>query len=257
MSTNRLVPFTDVTGQHALPDGVKRLVVSNRVGQVTVLPDGAGEVRVEAGVRLDSDRVATTAKGNFADHVLITVDGETLTVVDAHTGQPDHDDWALELTVHAPPGLGLNVKNGVGDMRVSGSWGAVFLETGVGDARFTGAAAGELSAVTGVGDIHLTVESVAGTVSGKSGTGGVRLTVATAPTQDVKLTTGVGDVSLKLPAGAPGSFALDTGVGSVHVPGLAGIAVSKSGPTAKAAGTVGTGGPNYTLSTGVGAIHIE
>ncbi len=92
----------------------------------------------------------------------------------------------------------------------------------------------------------------------ESGTGNVILAVtAEPPTGDVKLTTGVGNVRLKIPPDAPGTFTCETGVGSVSVTGHQGITVAKSAVSAEAKGTVGQGGPNYTLETGVGSVVVE
>ena len=51
-------PFTEVNVQTAIGEDVTDLVVENRMGDVTVLTDAAGEVRVTAEVKLKSKRIA-------------------------------------------------------------------------------------------------------------------------------------------------------------------------------------------------------
>jgi len=65
--------------------------------------------------------------------------------------------------------------------------------------------------------VDLTVDAVDARCWRKPAQADVRVTVAPPPPPDAKLTTGVGDVTLKLPPGSTGSFTLDTGVGSVGV----------------------------------------
>ena len=61
-----LVPFTDVSGQQDLTDSTTRLVIRNRVGNVTVVADTKDEVRVEAKVQINSARmVCSIAKSRM------------------------------------------------------------------------------------------------------------------------------------------------------------------------------------------------
>ena len=160
--------------------------------------------------------------------------------------------------VHAPGRLAVEVDNGVGAVEVEGTESDLKLSTGVGDVTVRAAAAGRVIGTTGVGDVDIRLEKVTGTVKAESGTGNVILAVtAEPPTGDVKLTTGVGNVRLKIPPDAPGTFTCETGVGSVSVTGHQGITVAKSAVSAEAKGTVGQGGPNYTLETGVGSVVVE
>ena len=254
------VQFTQASGQETAGAEVTKLVVANRVGDVRVIGDSPGEVRVEAVVKLNEDLVAVTDKGAFPDHVRVTVAGDTIKVEDAHTGQPDEKNWAVSMVLHVPARLAVQVNNGVGDIIIEGTTSGLQLEGGVGDLSAEVETAGEVKLTSGVGDVRLAARSVSGALEAESGTGNVNVALAdAAPTSDVTLESGVGDIRLALPAGAPGSFKLATGVGSITTTGHEGItATSKAGGSAaNAQGTIGTGGPNYTIKTGVGAITVE
>ena len=62
---------------------------------------------------------------------------------------------------------------------------------------------------------------------------------------------------LKIPPESAGTFACVAGVGSVVVRNHEGLKATQSGVGAQAKGTVGQGGPNYTLATGVGSVTVE
>jgi hypothetical protein len=252
------VALTQVSGQQSISENTAKLVVKNGVGDVTVLAEDVDVVRVEAKVKIKESRAAETPPGDFADHVTVSVDDGALTVANAHLDQADKEDWSVDLVIRAPPNLAVRVDTGVGDIKVTGTQTDVQLAVGVGDITVMAPAAEDVLATAGVGDVDLTVETARGRVKAESGTGDVALAVTAAPpVRKVKLTTGVGDVTLKIPQGSSGTFACETGVGSVMVTGHEGINTSKSGTSAKAKGTIGQDGPDYELETGVGNVVIE
>lgn len=258
MVSSSLVPFTQVSGHEPITTDVSRLVIRNGIGDVTVKADAAEEVRIEAEVKIKEGRALEADRGTFADHVTVTVSGDTMTIVDAHQGQPDKDDWSVTLVVHAPGRLAVEVDNGVGAVEVEGTESDVKLTTGVGEVTVRAPAAGRVIGTTGVGDVDIRLETVTGTVKADTGTGGVTLAVTAKPIcKEVKLTAGVGDVRLKIPPESAGTFACVAGVGSVVVRNHEGLKATQSGVGAKAKGTVGQGGPNYTLETGVGSVTVE
>ena len=257
--SRQLVVFTDVHHEQPASAEIKTLHVKTRVGDITVHADSPDAVRIDAVVRLESERVATTNKGEFADHVLLIANGDKLTIADAHTGDADEKDWSVEFVVHAPPSWAISLNTGVGDLLLEDATGLVQLDTGVGDIRLAAGVASSVEATTGVGDLDLELAGVAQGVRAETGTGDITLRIReTPPSQDVHLETGVGDITVTLPSTAAGVFDLRTGVGSIAAPGRDGIVVNKNrGPSSKAAGTVGEGGPKYTLATGVGDITVK
>ncbi len=252
-----LVPFTDVDGQQDLTESTARLVVRNRVGDVTVMADTTDEVRVEAKVKINPARATDTRRGDFADHVRLTVSENTVMVADAHAGQPDENDWGVSLVVHVPGRLAVNVTNGVGNINVTDTQSDLKLEGGVGNVSVKSTDAGDVIAEGGMGDVTITLGRVTGIVKAVIGTGAVTLAVDEAPTNDVTLTGGMGDVRLKIPAGSAGTFRLVVGIGSINVTGHKGIVVTRSVVSAEGRGVIGEGGPTYTLKTGTGTVVVE
>lgn len=256
----RKVQFTQVSGQEPVADEVSKLVVSNRVGAVRVVGDSPDALRVEAVVKLNEDLVAVTDKGTFADHVKVVVVGDTIEVQDAHTNQPDEKNWDVSMVLHVPARLAVKVSNGVGNISVEGTTSDLQLDSGVGDVAAEVETSAEVKVSSGVGDVRFVARFVSGALRASSGTGSVNVTLtAGAPAGDVVIESGVGDLRLALPADTPGSFSLNTGVGSITINGHEGLTVSQKpdGPSSSARGAIGTGGPNYTLKTGVGSIVVE
>lgn len=275
---SRLVPFTEVSHEEKVGPEITTLVVNNRVGDVSVVAGVADQIHIEAKVKIKEIRALETAKGTFEDHVCITATGNTLTIADAHSDQPDRNDWSVSMIIQVPPRLDVRVNNGVGDITVedmeaeliindgtgditvhSKTTGAVSASAGTGDVAITIAkVSGKIELAAGVGDVDVMLDAVEGTVHAESGTGDVRVTVAeSSPRKDVSLKSGVGDVRLRIPSGSAGTFSLATGVGSIRVKGHPGIHVTKVGTTAKAQGVVGEGKPAHHLQTGTGDIVLE
>ena len=272
-------PFATVTKAMPLAPGVQRLVVSARVGDVVVSPAPDGQVRIEAEVRVRAARVdVTKASKAFEDHVRVSERDGALTIEDAHREAPDREDWSVALHVAMPKALPVAASTGVGNVGVETASGEVKASTGVGDVRLgtgdiasallkcgtgnvevkAGKVDGDFEALTGVGAVTAKVAGVGGTVVVKTGTGAVDIAFTeSGPRGDVSATTGVGDVSVKVPASAAGSFSAKAGVGSVSVEGLPGLAVSRSAMGASASGTLGSGGPQYTVTVGTGNVTLR
>ncbi len=258
VAAGEMVPLVQVSGQADVPDNVIRLAVRNGIGDVKVLASDAKDVGVEADVRIRESRAAGAVAGGFADHVTISVAGDTITVANAHLDQPDKDDWAMDLTLRLPGRLAAQVETGVGDIAITGTRSDLRLDTGVGDVKVRAPAAGAVDVTSGVGDLDIELAEVTGAIAAETGPGDVGLAVtAAAPKADVRLESGVGSITLKIPPGSPGAFTCTAGVGTVTISGHEGLETTKSGTSARAEGRLGEGGPRYTLETGVGSIVIE
>jgi DUF4097 and DUF4098 domain-containing protein YvlB len=278
-SGGSFVPFTKVSGERALAGETQRLVVTARVGDVLICPSSAGPVRIEAEVLVRSKRVEVEKAGKtFEDHVRISERAGVLTIEDAHRDAPDREDWSVALKVEMPRPLAVTAVTGVGNVEVRTAVGEVKAQTGVGDVRLSagdlasaavtsgtgnvevkvGTISGSLEAASGVGGVTAKAAGVAGRTVAKTGTGDIDLEFAEAsPREDVSATTGVGDVRVTLPAKASGRFSAQASVGQIEVEGLAGLAVTKSIPGESASGTVGEGGPQFTISTGTGDVTVR
>lgn len=252
-------PFTTVTGEQAVDATITKLNVEIWVGEVRVVAGEAGAVRVEADVKIKESLANPDAdRGTFADHVRISTDGDTLTVADAHTGQPDEKNWRVSLVVHVPAHLTVNLRTGAGRVVVDGMTSDIKATTGAGKIIIRSTTPGAITADTGAGKIEITVDGVTGPVTASAGAGQVSLSVArTPPTKDVVLTVGVGDVMLTLPPGAPGTFELKADVGRVSVTGHDGIEVQRVAVGATGKGKIGDGVPTYKLETATGSVRVR
>jgi hypothetical protein len=254
-----LVLFTNVENTIEVSDETSRLVVTNRVGDVTIKADPeATVVHVQVAVKINEERVATAEKGTFEDHVRITEQDGAVVIQDAHIDTEDEKDWSLVMTVRVPARLAVEINNGVGDILVENTTAGLKLVTGVGDMRVNVSKSDKLACSTGVGDLAVTVGTVGGKVKLDSGTGDVSLAVTqSAPSKDVTISAGVGDISLLFPLDAPGNFSLETTAGKIDLGPHSGVEVARSGTTSKANGTRGEGGPDYKLATGLGNIGLK
>jgi len=150
--------------------GIQEVMVRLGVGDVVVTGCQCQEVRASVAVRGKRWQVE---KLKIAAHR----EGDKLTLALAPAEQPGRhprEDWTVAL----PANLALQVKAGVGDVRVRHVVGEVRLDLGVGDVAVEGLR-GPLVVATGVGDIE---------VSGNWEAVG-----------SIKLATGVGDVQLLTP----------------------------------------------------------
>ncbi|MFH1419334.1 MAG: hypothetical protein ABII12_13755 [Planctomycetota bacterium] len=255
-----LVQFATVCGEQAISAEVDEVRVRTRVGDISIIGGAQECVSVTADVRIRAGHAsAVDDQGEFADHVNMVVRGRRLIIEDAHTGQPDHEDWGVSLVVRLPRRLAtVDAFSGVGMLRVEGASGIAKLSTGVGGIVLRSPSTAGIVAESGVGGISVTVGDVLGSVKASSGTGDVSLQVTgTPPSKDVHLGTGTGSVDLSLPAGAAGRFRMATGTGSIRVSGHEGVSVKRSLVGGCAEGTVGKGGPTYDISTGTGSIVLR
>ncbi|MCP4593195.1 MAG: DUF4097 family beta strand repeat protein, partial [bacterium] len=249
------VPFATVSERQPVDTTVTNLRVSTVVGTVRIIGSNIDEVRVEADVKLEQDRAdKETEPGKFADHVRLEMQSGVLTVADAHMDQPDTSDWRVSLTVHVPARLAATAVVTAGSLAVEGMTSDLNLKNDAGEIRVAAERIGNVSARAAAGLIDLRAAAVDGSVSASADVGSVKLHIAdSAPTGDVTLEAQAGDIVLELPKGATGTFRAHSSVGIVSFAEPMGIAVTRSGLGARAEGTVGEGGPTYTLTANVGA----
>jgi len=251
----------DLSLDHTLGRAITKLRVNTGGGDVEVREGAAGMVSIDAKVKVDpSDVPAAALTRNFADHVKVSEDGEVLTIEDRHAEEEDEGNWNVSLVLRVPPGLGLAVNSGAGDLLVLTVAGETALNSGAGDVvvRAADRRAKSLALNSGAGDIKVDVDSVEGGLSVSSGAGDleVRLGRGT-PANGLRLTSGAGSIHFMAPGDLFGEFKLDSGIGTVEFPASWGLEVKTRGKNAKrATGQVGVGGPQHQISTGAGDVKI-
>jgi DUF4097 and DUF4098 domain-containing protein YvlB len=274
-SGGNFVELATVRQTRPMPESTRSLRLSTSVGNILVTP--GDDLRIEAVVKANPGKVEIEkANKTFDAHVRVTESEGALQIADAHMDAPDRDAWQVELRVTVPRAVALAASTGVGDVNLGTAAGDVVAKTGVGNVKLAAESVESAELGTGVGSVTADIKSVAGDLQAKSGTGHVSLrlgsvrgsteaassagnvtvAISAAPKKDVKATTGVGDVTLKLPAGAQGKFSGITKVGSAKARGLPGVNVKKAIVGSSLSGTTGEG-PSYEVTTGTGDITIE
>lgn len=166
----------------------------------------------------------------------------------------------------------LHVATGSGDVDVRAAAGDVALETGSGDVTLSGmdgsrlvlntgsgtvtvsdAKAPSIHVETGSGDIEAT--STAGDdLSFETGSGNVNVALVTT-FRSVRITTGSGDVTLKVPPALGAQVDLDTGSGDIDLGGLS-LQVRRVQHD-HVSGVLGDGKARLSVETGSGDVHLE
>jgi hypothetical protein len=166
---------------------------------------------------------------------------------------------------------GLNASSGSGDLRVGEAAGDVILSTGSGDVVVQGARGGKLNLSTGSGDVRGTTLAAtqleASTGSGelelrglstpraKVSAGSGNLTLAlVSDVEDLDASSGSGDVTLSLPAGAGAHLRVETGSGDIDSSIPITLVSRREGSLV---GTIGDGRGNIVVSTGSGSVRLE
>ncbi|MGH7150630.1 MAG: hypothetical protein ACREIU_08030 [Planctomycetota bacterium] len=214
--------------------GARRLVVRNTIGDVIVRTDAEGTVTAKAVVYHREDGTLRTAS---PEDLRVVVEGDAVVVENAHREDADHDDWRMSIVVSAPPGLDLEFRHGVGEGTLSGAFGEVSAEVGVGGLELRAESIRGGRAKTGVGDLSVEVE-------------------AEGPTGAFECETGVGEISLTVPGAFDGELSLRIGVGEIEVQNASAVHVDRSGPGASCGGRLGGGAGRITAKTGVGEISF-
>lgn len=148
----------------------------------------------------------------------------------------------------------VNLETGSGDITVAGTDGASLrLETGSGNVTLTDGKATTLHVETGSGDIEATAAS-GDELSFETGSGNVHVAL-TAAFQSVRIETGSGDVTLKVPPATGAQVDLDTGSGDIDLGGLS-LQVRRIAHD-HVSGTLGDGKGRLSVETGSGNVHLE
>jgi hypothetical protein len=147
----------------------------------------------------------------------------------------------------------VKLASGSGDITVAGMQGATLsLETGSGNITLTDGKAATLHVETGSGDIDASGSS-GDELSFETGSGNVDVAL-TAAFRSLKIETGSGDVTLKVPPTAGAEVDLDTGSGDIDLGGLT-LQVRRIEHD-HVTGTLGDGRGRLSIETGSGNVRL-
>jgi len=252
---------TNLTLDHPLSGDVQQLSVNSGAGDVTILRGEGSNMRIDAHVRADLDRVeGGKLTSYFEDHVKLTEERGTLTLRDVHSENKERG-WSVSITVHVPRAMAVNANSGAGDVIVRHASGNLNLNSGAGDVLLDVPASeiDSASANSGAGSVELIVGNLHGELLGNSGAGNVGAKLGrTGNSASVSLNSGAGNVEIILPRNVSGQFDLKTDTGSVSVPQELGLLVRKNGVVGEEAhGAVGAGSSHFSLQSGAGSIRVS
>jgi hypothetical protein len=126
---------------------------------------------------------------------------------------------SFDLTV--PRGLGMTVRLGVGNIRLSGLSGMITASTNVGQIQASGMSGGRVRLTTGPGMISVGFTAPPQQIVASSGVGSVTIRVPSGTAYRVAASAGIGSVRVSVPrsAASPHVIQATTGTGTVTVAG--------------------------------------
>ena len=138
--------------------GVARIVLEVGVGDVEVIADESGRITAHVEVSAGKDWRSTARTRRKLEEATLQSEmkGDALHLRISERDDDGHsfgEDW----TLHVPPGVAIEIEQGVGDLRILDIAAAIEIELGVGDVRIEGehAAFGHIEGQCGVGDVSL------------------------------------------------------------------------------------------------------
>jgi hypothetical protein len=234
-----MTTLTDTATLHFPVNEIPKLVVTNPVGEVLVVPGDANEISIQVikEARSGSDEEAQRALDEIS--VTATQTGETINVVVRLDKHPFvHAQQTVRLLVTVPSRTNLQIEVSAGRLRVDGITGTLISRVAAGKARFHQVTLAEQS--------RLRVD-----------TGKVELDGALAPGASLDVLVHTGAVALTLPATTAAHFDATTSVGSILVSGWP-VSVRRHLVGATAAGDLGAA-PESALAVkvNVGSLSLS
>lgn len=193
----------------------------------------------------------------------ITVPADTS--VRTHSGSGDQSIEGMRKDLELESGSGdmrlrdltggVRLHTGSGDVEARDISGAFHAETGSGDIRLDAKASGDVRVHTGSGNVEL--RGVSGTLQAEAGGGDISIVGTQTGTWEIR--TSSGNVDVQLPAEASFDLNASTGSGEVVVgrPVIMIIQGRVEESRRKVNGKVGSGGPQLSVHTGSGDVHIN
>jgi hypothetical protein len=265
------------------------LEVLTRSGDISVHSGPAGNVVIRGKISVGTGWCSGSRQADVSElekNPPIRQSGNSI-----HIDYVNQRDIAIDYEITVPPDTNLRTQSGSGDQVIDGLRTNVDLESGSGDMRLAGLSggvrlhtgsgnvegrdiSGSINAEAGSGDIQLEAKgsgdvrvhtgsgnidlrNLNGTLRAQAGSGDVSVNGVQTGAWEVR--TGSGDIVLRLPAQA--AFDLEASTGSGRVVVEHPITMPIQGDVQRIhrsiAGKVAGGGPQLTVHTGSGDVHIN
>jgi hypothetical protein len=183
-----------------------------------VVRGSVGAVSIAGG---DRSTVAITAHLVYRGNAPVITRQVTGGVLDLGYRLPSCSDCGVSFDLTVPRGLGVTVRLGVGQIRLSGLSGTIAASTGVGDIRASGMSGPRVRLTTGPGMISAGFTAPPQQIFARSGIGSVAIRVPSGTAYRVTASTQEGSVRVSVPRAAASSHVIQatTGTGTVTVTG--------------------------------------
>lgn len=203
-----------------------------------VMENPAGSIEIEGWDRDTLELVAT--KKARTENELREIEIEIREVPQGLRIRSRHSEvvskWLVDYTLKVPPGVGLSIDQGAGEVRIAGHQGSIEVNLGAGDLILEDVRAPRISLDVGAGDVDAVVLEA----------------------QSIEIDLGTGDLDLRLPPDASFRVDADVGVGDLTIAGFETMALQKEGLISQSAeGTLGAGEGTLTLHVGVGDVDVR
>jgi hypothetical protein len=230
---------------------VSRVVIDNGMGDVRVEAGASGVVEVSATFKAPPGEEHTVSERD----VEITA-GDGMLKIRAVEPPKTLSRRKVNWTLRIPPGMGLRVRCGVGNIDALGLSGEHDLRTGVGNLKVNAdRATGASRLRAGTGKVSLEARSIEGEPGLLAGAGSIHFACNIALFTHASLKCATGNVTLKLPTTFTGHLDLKAAVGRVNLErdqSTVPVLTSFVGQAAK--GALGDGPGEIEARTAVGSI---
>jgi DUF4097 and DUF4098 domain-containing protein YvlB len=286
LSAQERAPREEVKTEKTFPiQGIEEVKVSVQIGPVRVFGDNPNAVQVRAVRHAEGGTADDRHRWLSETKVEIEKQGAVLTIKDVvpkslqDNGHAKNIGMGLDLELHVPSRVALDIVTGVGDVETAGLAGGATVTTGAGNVRLKqlSAPGGDVRVHTGAGNV--TMDGQAGDVIVKTGAGQVSLKRLDCSGKILNVDAGAGDVTVALRSLPSGSLKINAGTGRIHlsVPEKARAAVTASSGMGSVksefalssqrrnggsfggtlSGNLNGGGTTISLHAGIGEIELD
>jgi hypothetical protein len=203
-------------GRHGPLERTERSLVSQAVSGL-VVRDSVGAVSITGGDRSTVSIAAHLVYRGGAPVVTRTVTGGVLEL--GYRCPASSRDCGVAFDLVVPRGLGVTVRLGVGQIRLSGLSGTIAVSTGIGQIQAGGMSGPQVRLTTGTGMISAGFTAPPEQVFAHSGIGSVAVRVPSGTAYRVTAKTQIGSVRVSVPRAAASVHVIQatTGTGTVTV----------------------------------------